>query len=149
MTGQKKQRYLQHSNGRPRWEEVEVDGVKIPAITMVDGLCIFYSINLKVPRTLKTLKKQTEYLHKHLNQLSTWIRLLEGNPSYIPSALTVSWKSDRQRHRQRIKKISFGASLIGSTNTKNALLSLRQEFDTMKDQNQRMLPRFANGDLLM
>lgn len=62
------------------------------------------------------------------------------NPTYLPSALTVSWKSDHQKHHQ---KISFGASLISTTKTKDKLLDLRQTF------NQCMLPRDADGNLMM
>jgi hypothetical protein len=86
---------------------VEIDGVKIPATSIVDGLCIFYLINLgQVPRKLE---EQINYLSKHLEQLSDWIMILERNPTYHPTALTVSWKRDRQR----AKKIAFGVSLIG------------------------------------
>ncbi|UZO24574.1 uncharacterized protein OCT59_016870 [Rhizophagus irregularis] len=75
----------------------------------------------------------------HLDQLSTLNNALREKGSESSHS---SWKSKRQR----AKKISFGASLMGSATTKPKLLNLRQKFDSM---NQRMLPRDTNGNLLM
>src|SRR5687767_14989332 len=47
-----------------------------------------------------------------------------GEESCVSTALTISWKRDRQR----AKKIAFGASLVGYPKTKLKILGIQQDF---------------------
>jgi hypothetical protein len=63
--------------------EVEVDGTRIPASTMVDGLCIFYSINIQVPRKLMT--RETNKIPIQTSKPTVNLDNALGRKSYVSS----------------------------------------------------------------